>query len=156
MLSTHSKKHRHSEPNFAVRNERLIQALVYVGAAFLVIIVGLRGLGNLSNTTFIPNFILDDEGKIESNIIMVGLLIEFTMLCLLALVAYFSTDERKDDLQQTIENLSQAVSQLTQTIPSEVIQKLVQSTQETASSASKLLAEEIEILNSFRSRLDEK
>lgn len=156
MLSTHSKKHRRSEPNFAVRHERLIQSLVYVGAAFLVIIVGLRGLGNLSNTTFIPNFILDDDGKIESNIIMIGLLIEFTMLCLLAAVAYFATDEKKDELQISIEGLSEAVSQLTQTIPSEIVQKLVQSTQETASSASKLLAEEIEILNNFRSRLDEK
>jgi len=156
MLSTHSKKHRRSESNFADRNERLIQSLVYVGAAFLVIIVGLRGLGDLSYTTFIPNFILDDSGKIESNIIMVGLLIEFTMLCLLAAVNYFTKDEKKDDLQISIENLSEAVSQLTQTIPSEIVQKLVQSTQETASSASKLLAEEIEILNSFRSRLDEK
>ncbi|MCG6915853.1 hypothetical protein LJE86_18265 [bacterium BMS3Abin03] len=156
MLSTHSKKHRRSEPNFAVRHERLIQSLVYVGAAFLVIIVGLRGLGNLSNTTFIPNFILDNEGKIESNIIMIGLLIEFTMLCLLAAVTYFTNEDNRDDLQVSIENLSEAVSQLTQTIPSEVVQKLIQNTQETASSASKLLAEEIEILNNFRTRLDEK
>lgn len=156
MLSTHSKKHRHSEPNLAVRNERLIQSLVYVGAAFLVIIVGLRGLGDLSHTTFIPNFVLNEDGKIESNIIMIGLLIEFTMLCLLALVVYFATDEKKDDLHLSIETLSEAVSQLTQTIPSEIIQKLVQNSQDTASSASKLLAEEIEILNNFRSRLDEK
>jgi len=156
MLSTHSKRHRHSEPNFAVRNERLIQSLVYVGAAFLVIIVGLRGLGNLSNTTFIPNFILDENGKIESNIIMVGLLIEFTMLCFLAIVTYYTTDERKDDLQISIESLSEAVSKLTQTMPAEIVQKLIQSTEETASSASRLLSEEIEILNNFRARLDEK
>lgn len=156
MLSTHSKRHRHSEPNFAVRHERLIQSLVYVGAAFLVIIVGLRGLGNLSSTTFIPNFILDNDGKIESNIIMIGLLIEFTMLCLLAAVTYFTTDERKDDLQISIENLSESVSKLTQTMPAEIVQKLIQSTEETASSASRLLSEEIDILNNFRARLDEK
>jgi hypothetical protein len=156
MLSTHSKRHRHSEPNFAVRHERLIQSLVYVGAAFLVIIVGLRGLGDLSRTTFIPNFILDADGKIESNIIMIGLLIEFTMLCLLAAVTYFTTDERQDGLQISIENLSESVSKLTQTMPSEIVQKLIQSTEETASSASRLLSEEIEILNNFRSRLDEK
>ena len=154
MLSTHSKRHRHSEPNFAVRHERLIQSLVYVGAAFLVIIVGLRGLGNLSSTTFIPNFILDNDGKIESNIIMIGLLIEFTMLCLLAAVTYFTTDERKDDLQISIENLSESVSKLTQTMPAEIVQKLIQSTEETASSASRLLSEEIDILNNFRARLD--
>jgi hypothetical protein len=156
MLSTHSKRHRHSEPNFAIRHERLIQSLVYVGAAFLVIIVGLRGLGDLSRTTFIPNFILDADGKIESNIIMIGLLIEFTMLCLLAAVTYFTTDERQDGLQISIENLSESVSKLTQTMPSEIVQKLIQSTEETASSASRLLSEEIEILNNFRSRLDEK
>ena len=76
--------------NFAAEYEKSIQAMVYAGAALLVIIVGLRGLGNISDVPFIPDFLLNHEGKIDSNFVMIGLLVEFTMLCLLAAVSFFS------------------------------------------------------------------
>ncbi len=37
---------------FATEFDQYIQAMVYFGAAFLVIIVGLRGLGDLSEVSF--------------------------------------------------------------------------------------------------------
>ena len=141
---------------FAIDFDQQVQAMVYFGAAFLVIIVGLRGLGDLSHVSFIPGFLLDSEGKIESNIVMLGLLIEFLMLCLLAAVSYFSPAEKRGDLQTSIESLSQSVEKLTETIPSEIIQKLIASTQETANAAESLLSDEIEVLNNFRSKLDER
>ena len=156
MPSIHSKKHRKKQTNFAVEYERHIQALVYIGAAFLVIIVGLRGLGNLSQVPFLPDFVLDIEGKIEANIVMVGLLVEFIMLCLLAAVSYFAPNEKQDDLQSSIESLSVSVTELSKSVPSEIVQSLIHSTQETASAAGNLLSEEIEILNDFRTKLDEK
>jgi hypothetical protein len=141
---------------FATDFDQYIQAMVYFGAAFLVIIVGLRGLGDLSHTFAIPKFLLDNDGKIDSNWVMTGLIIEFLMLCLLAAVSFFSPSEKRDDLQSSIESLSLSVAKLTDTIPSEIVQKLIASTQETAAAAERLLTDEIEILNNFRSKLDER
>jgi hypothetical protein len=141
---------------FATEFDQYIQALVYFGAAFLVIIVGLRGLGDLGDVSFIPQFILDSNGKIDAHIVMVGLIVEFLMLCLLAAVSYFSPVEKRADLQLSIESLSTSVEKLSETIPSELVGKLITSAQETAAASEKLLSEEIEILNNFRSKLDEK
>lgn len=67
----------------------VIQALVYAGAAFLVVIVGLRGLGDLSHNGFVPSWLLEPEtGRISVNFVIAGLVAEFTMLMALALV-YF-------------------------------------------------------------------
>jgi uncharacterized protein (DUF885 family) len=164
MPTRHYKKRKKSKSGFqhwlkyrfATEFDQYIQALVYFGAAFLVIIVGLRGLGDLSSVTFIPDFVLDDNGKIGANIVMVGLFIEFLMLCLLAAVSYFSPAEKREDLQSSIDSLSTSVERLSETIPSELVQKLITSTQDTAAAAEKLLSEEIEILNNFRAKLDER
>jgi len=77
------KYHRHHKRNktgliywlkykFATDFDQYIQAMVYFGAAFLVIIVGLRGLGDLSGTVAIPKFFLDSDGKIDSNWVLTG------------------------------------------------------------------------------------
>ena len=141
---------------FATEFDQNIQALVYFGAAFLVIIVGLRGLGDLSDVSFIPNFFLDSNGKIDAHIVMIGLVIEFLMLCLLAAVSFFAPAEKRADLQSSIDNLSKSVEKLSETVPSELVQKIITSAQETAAASEKLLSEEIEILNKFRSKLDDR
>lgn len=141
---------------FATDFDQYIQAMVYFGAAFLVIIVGLRGLGDLSGATAIPEFFLDADGKIDSRWVMTGLVVEFLMLCLLAAVSFFSPSEKREDLQSSIESLSLSVAKLTDTIPSELVQKLISSTQETATAAERLLSDEIEILNNFKAKLDER
>ena len=141
---------------FATEFDQNIQALVYFGAAFLVIIVGLRGLGDLSDVSFIPHFLLDSNGKIDAHIVMVGLVVEFLMLCLLAAVSFFAPAEKRADLQTSIDNLSTSVEKLSETVPSELVQKLITSAQETAAASEKLLSEEIGILNNFRSKLDDR
>jgi hypothetical protein len=141
---------------FATEYDQNIQAMVYFGAAFLVIIVGLRGLGDISGVSFIPLFLLDSNGKIDAHIVMIGLIVEFLMLCLLAAVSFFAPTIVKKDLQTSIESLSKSVEKLSETIPSELVQKLITSAQETAKASEKLLSEEIEILNNFRSKLDER
>ena len=141
---------------FATEFDQNIQAMVYFGAAFLVIIVGLRGLGDLSDVSFIPHYILDSNGKIDALIVMVGLIVEFLMLCLLAAVSFFSPVEKGTDLQTSIESLSTSVEKLSETIPSELAQKLIASAEGTTAATEKLLSEEIEILNNFRSKLDER
>jgi len=164
MPTRHHRKHKKSKSGlgywlkyrFATEFDQNIQALVYFGAAFLVIIVGLRGLGDLSDVSFIPQFLLDSNGKIDANLVMVGLTVEFLMLCLLAAVSYFAPVEKRADLQLSIESLSTSVEKLSETIPSELVQKLITSAQETAAASEKLLSEEIEILNKFRSKLDER
>ena len=164
MPARHYKKHKKLNSGlgywlkykFAIEFDQNIQALVYFGAAFLVIIVGLRGLGDLSEVSFIPHFLLDSNGKIDAHIVMVGLIVEFLMLCLLAAVSFFSPADKRADLQASIETLSTSVEKLSETIPSELVQKLITSAQETAAASEKLLSEEIEILNNFRSKLDER
>ena len=97
---------------FAADYEKSIQAMVYAGAALLVIIVGLRGLGNISDVPYIPDFLLNQEGKIDSNLVMIGLLVEFVMLCLLAAVSFFAPRDSDRDLQSSINNLAETVDTL--------------------------------------------
>lgn len=164
MPARHYKKHKKSKSGlvywlkyrFATEFDQNIQAMVYFGAAFLVIIVGLRGLGDLGDVSFIPHFLLDSNGKIDAHIVMVGLIVEFLMLCLLAAVSFFTPVEKRADLQASIEKLSKSVEKLSDNIPAELVQKLVTSAQETALASENLLVEEIEILNNFRSKLDER
>ena len=164
MPARHYRRHKKPKPGlgywlkykFATEYDQNIQALVYFGAAFLIIIVGLRGLGDLSDVSFIPRFLLDSNGKIDVNLVMFGLTVEFLMLCLLAAVSYFAPAEKRVDLQSSIESLSLSVEKLSETIPSELVQKLITSAQETAAASEKLLSEEIGILNDFRSKLDER
>ena len=67
----------------------VIQALVYAGAGFLVVIVGLRGLGDLSQLQFVPGWLLEEStGRISVNIVIFGLVAEFVMLMALAYVFY--------------------------------------------------------------------
>ncbi len=118
------------EYNFAERHEKSIQAMVYVGAALLVIIVGLRGLGDISTISYIPKFLLNQDGKIDSSIVMIGLLVEFTMLCLLAAVSFFSPQDGDDGLQRSIGYLSNNVETLALGIQSEAGENLVKTAQE--------------------------
>ena len=141
---------------FAAEQEKSIQALVYVGAAFLVIIVGLRGLGDLSGVSFIPRFLLNDEGKIESNIVMMGLLVEFIMLCLLAAVSFFSPKDRDDDLQSSINRLSTTIEMLSEGVPNEVGKKLVRSAEKTSETIETFLEKELQILEKFKTQTEER
>ena len=71
------------------RYENNILAFVYLGAAFLVIVLGLRGLG--SN---IPEFLKSpDTGRLYNSVIYIALLAEFFMISLLALTMYFKIED---------------------------------------------------------------
>lgn len=72
-----------------------VQGLVYMGAALLIIIVGLRGLGAVAyNIAIVPKFLLDDAThKVSANWVMIALVIEFTLLMVLAIVTFFTPEE---------------------------------------------------------------
>lgn len=70
-----------------------VQSLVYGGAGLLVMIVGLRGLGDLRSVGFVPQFLLDSDGMLQSWIVFVGLCLELGMLLLLAILFFFTPDE---------------------------------------------------------------
>lgn len=70
-----------------------VQGLVYMGAAFLIIIVGLRGLGTLaSKIAIVPAFLLEGE-KVSPNWVMIALFLEFALLMILAIVTMFTPEE---------------------------------------------------------------
>jgi len=138
--------------NFAIEHEKSIQALVYVGAAFLVIIVGLRGLGDISNTSYIPKFLLNQDGKIDSSIVMIGLLVEFVMLCLLAAVSFFAPRNKDEDLQSSINGLSESVETLAVGVPSKFAETLTKNAQETKKAVEDFLNKEMEATESFKAQ----
>ncbi|MCE1189103.1 MAG: hypothetical protein LWX56_08165 [Ignavibacteria bacterium] len=72
-----------------------VQGLVYMGAAFLIIIVGLRGLGTVAYTiSIVPPFLLDSAThKVSANWVMIALFLEFTLLMTLAVVTMFTPED---------------------------------------------------------------
>ncbi len=77
-------------PNYANN----VNGIVYFGAAFLIIIVGLRGLGREAGTiSAIPKFLLNDVGSINPNWVIAAILLEFFLLTLLATVTFFTPEE---------------------------------------------------------------
>jgi hypothetical protein len=138
------------EYNFAERHEKSIQALVYVGAALLVIIVGLRGLGDISGISYIPKFLLNQDGKIDSSVVMIGLLVEFTMLCLLAAVSFFSPQNKEDGLQRSINYLASNIETLALGIQSEAGENLVNTARESTNAIKIFINKEIEVIESFK------
>lgn len=78
-------------PNYANN----IQGLVYMGAALLIIIVGLKGLGSAAGKIdIVPPFLMDQTtGKVSSTWVMIALFLEFTLLMILAVVTFFTPEE---------------------------------------------------------------
>ncbi len=81
---------------FIPKYENNVIALVYLGAAILVIVVGLRGIGTAVEGTFVPDFMLQDfEGgkKLSTNLVLGALVLEFFMIFLLSMVMFFTPEK---------------------------------------------------------------
>jgi len=73
-----------------------VQGLVYLGAAVLIIVVGLRGLGEAASTVgFLPDFLFRD-GRIKLDFVVGALFLEFTMLLLLSFFTYYTRDSKPE------------------------------------------------------------
>ncbi len=72
-----------------------VQGLVYMGAALLIIIVGLRGLGTVAyDIPVVPRFLFDHEThKVAPMWVMTSLFLEFALLMVLAIVTFFTPEE---------------------------------------------------------------
>lgn len=79
-----------------------IQGFVYMGAAILIIIVGLRGLGDIAGSiAVVPNFLLGAptdaaeplKRSIDPNWVMGALFLEFFLLMILAIVTFFTPED---------------------------------------------------------------
>lgn len=76
-------------PNYANN----VQGVVYMGAAVLIIIVGLRGLGKIAGQlAVVPKFLITD-GKLDPNYVMMALFLEFFLLLILAMVTFFTPED---------------------------------------------------------------
>ena len=76
-----------------------VMGLVYLGAAILIVIVGLRGLGAIAGTVgLIPSFLIGADNKIDPYWVMLALLLEFGMLFLLGIVTFYTPSEYVDIL----------------------------------------------------------
>lgn len=71
-----------------------VQGLVYMGAAILIIIIGLRGLGAAAyGIPIVPKFLFDEAHKVSVNYVMFALFLEFGLLLTLALVTFFTPED---------------------------------------------------------------
>lgn len=76
-------------PNYANN----VQGVVYMGAAVLIIIVGLRGLGKIAGElAVVPKFLIKD-GKLDPNWVMMALFLEFFLLLILSIVTFFTPED---------------------------------------------------------------
>lgn len=76
------------------RYENNVLAFVYWGAAFLVLVVGLRGLG----TGILPSFLIDPiTQRLDLVYIIIGLIVEFIMITFLGLFMFFKPEEKFND-----------------------------------------------------------
>lgn len=85
--------------HFAVKHANKVMGLVYIGAAILIIIVGLRGMGTaVGNLSMIPDFLIDQAtNKIDSAWVMFALFLEFFMLMLLSVITFFTPNDEKEN-----------------------------------------------------------
>lgn len=80
--------------NFIPNYANNVQGLVYMGAALLIIIVGLRGLGTVAYTIpIVPKFLFDESHKVAPMWVMTSLFLEFALLMILAIVTFFTPEE---------------------------------------------------------------
>lgn len=98
-----SKKRNRHEPRtfigrfmvyyFVPQYANNVQGLVYIGAALLIIVVGLRGLGaSVAGNPLVPEFLIEGD-RIGIQWVMIALYIEFVMLFILAFVTFFTPEE---------------------------------------------------------------
>ena len=72
-----------------------VQGLVYMGAACLIIIVGLRGIGKVAaSIAIVPKFLLGLDGKVAPMWVMAALFLEFSLLMVLAIVTFFTPEDQ--------------------------------------------------------------
>ncbi|NUN07642.1 MAG: hypothetical protein HUU54_00525 [Ignavibacteriaceae bacterium] len=81
--------------NFIPNYANNVQGLVYMGAALLIIIVGLRGLGTVAyDIPIVPRFLFDEAThKVSPMWVMTSLFLEFALLMVLAIVTFFTPEE---------------------------------------------------------------
>jgi hypothetical protein len=72
-----------------------VYGLVYLGAGILIIVVGIRGLGTAAyNIPIIPKILMDNATKkIDANIVMLAIFLEFFLLCCMAAVTFFTPED---------------------------------------------------------------
>lgn len=112
-LNTGKKKLTFME-NVAVNHANKVMGLVYVGAAFLIIVVGLRGLGSIvGEISLIPGWLVDSAtGKIDSNWVIAALFLEFFMLMLLSAVTFFTPQEESKKTMATLEEFKEGIKEI--------------------------------------------
>lgn len=108
-----NKKHTFME-SIALDHTNKVMGLVYIGAAFLIIIVGLRGLGSIvGDISMIPGFLVDAKsGKIDSNWVIFALFLEFFMLVLLSTVTFFTPQEEKKKSMASLEEFREGIKEI--------------------------------------------
>ncbi len=71
-----------------------VMGIVYLGAAILIIVVGLRGLGKVAGQiAVVPQFLIGADGKIDPSYVMGALFLEFFLLFILAVVTFFTPED---------------------------------------------------------------
>lgn len=66
------------------KREKMVLGAVYFGAVFLIIMIGLRGLGSAVESLPVPGFLLNEDGRLSPGWVAIALLVECLLLSALA------------------------------------------------------------------------
>lgn len=66
------------------KKEKMVLGAVYFGAVFLIIMIGLRGLGSAVESLPVPGFLLNEDGRLSPGWVAIALLVECLLLSALA------------------------------------------------------------------------
>lgn len=114
--------------NFLVKNENKITGLLYFGAAFLIIVIGLRGLGEqlkeVDIITKVVPFILDESGRIDIDLVLGALLLEFSILVILAITTAMKTNDNQADEEAQKKALKSQLSILSDPVVKQALEEM--------------------------------
>jgi hypothetical protein len=99
-----------TEKTLTAKLVNIVPAAVYGGAGLLVLIVGLRGLGDVSS--FIPQVFLGVDGRLSPAVVGVGLVAEFILLMLMAYVVFIKSREQLPSSTPAATNLKEYTGEL--------------------------------------------
>ncbi|MCW5894848.1 MAG: hypothetical protein KIT50_04540 [Bacteroidetes bacterium] len=78
-----------------------VAGAVYIGAGLLVVIVGLRGLGDLS-TWSLPSWFLNDQSRLREAIVLSALALELLLLVFLGVLQMFTPEDTRRKRSETV------------------------------------------------------
>jgi hypothetical protein len=167
-IHTQKRKRMTNQQTLSAKLLRVVPAAVYGGAGLLVLIVGLRGLGNISS--FIPSVLLGGDGRLSPAVVGIGLIAEFILLMLMAYVVFLKSrgtqqhSRERDEVVQAVARLEEYTGSMDRRVDGLVtdlsklgnkFERLIESERRFVEALNEHIETETSVRKSLLSRIDE-